>query len=97
MGQKSKDTLSVRPQSRGGRSPSRSPKPKDRKPTKSTSYASEGVKDYDILDLPASDYKLLALVTLIAGAVRLFRIYQPSSVVFDEVQYVLFAIQSLVF
>lgn len=86
MGQKAKDTLSVRPQSRGGRSPSRSPKPKDRKSAKPDSYASEGVKDHDILNLPASDYKLLALVTLIAAAVRMFRIYQPSSVVFDEVQ-----------
>lgn len=87
MGQKSKDTLAVRPQSRGGkRSPSRSPRPKDRKPTKPASYASEGVKNYDILNLPVSDYKMLVLVTLIAAAVRMFRIYQPSSVVFDEVQ-----------
>lgn len=88
MGQKSKDTLAVRPQSRSGkRSPSRSPRPNNRKPVKTSSYASDGVKDYDILNLPASDYKLLTLVTLIAAAVRLFRIYQPTSVVFDEVQY----------
>lgn len=86
MGQKAKDTLSVRPQSRGRRSPSRSPKPKDRKSTNPASYASDGVKNYDILNLPASDYKLLALVTLVAAVVRLFRIYQPTSVVFDEVQ-----------
>lgn len=93
MGQKSKDTLAVRPQSRGRRSPSRSPRPKNRKPIQPqqpASYASDGVKDYDILNLPASDYKLLVLVTLIAAAVRLFRIYQPTSVVFDEVQYVFF-------
>lgn len=91
MGQKSKDTLAVRPQSRGRRSPSRSPKPKNRKPvqTQPSSYASDGVKEYDILNLPASDYKLLVLVTLVAAAVRLFRIYAPASVVFDEVQYVI--------
>ncbi|KAJ5768063.1 hypothetical protein N7533_000646 [Penicillium manginii] len=89
MGQKSKDTLAVRPQSRGRRSPSRSPKPKNRKPiqTQPTSYASDGVKENDILNLPASDYKLLVLVTLIAAAVRLFRIYAPASVVFDEVHF----------
>ncbi|KAJ5299441.1 Dolichyl-phosphate-mannose--protein mannosyltransferase 1 [Penicillium atrosanguineum] len=90
MGQRSKDTLAVRPQSRSGkRSPSRSPRPNNRKPVpaKTSSYASDGVKDYDILNLPASDYKLLTLVTLIATAVRLFRIYQPTSVVFDEVHF----------
>ncbi|OQD77131.1 hypothetical protein PENDEC_c003G01062 [Penicillium decumbens] len=88
MGQKSKDTLAVRPPSRSGkRSPSRSPRPNNRKPVKTSSYASDGVKDYDILNLPASDYKLLTLVTLIAAAVRLFRIYQPTSVVFDEVHF----------
>jgi dolichyl-phosphate-mannose-protein mannosyltransferase len=90
MGQRSKDTLAVRPQSRSGkRSPSRSPRPNNRKPVpaKISSYASEGVKDYDIFNLPASDYKLLTLVTLVAAAVRLFRIYQPTSVVFDEVHF----------
>ncbi|KAJ6026814.1 uncharacterized protein N7446_004586 [Penicillium canescens] len=90
MGQKSKDTLAVRPQSRGGRSPSRSPKPKNRKPMAAAapkSYASDGVKNNDIFKLPGSDYKLVVLVTLIAAAVRLFRIYQPTSVVFDEVHF----------
>ena len=95
MGQKSKDTLAVRPQSRGRRSRSRSPNPKAVKSAKITSYASEGVRDNDILNLPASDYKLLVLVTMIAAVVRLFRIYQPSSVVFDEVQYVLSAISDI--
>lgn len=95
MGQKSKDTLAVRPQSRGRRSRSRSPNPKAAKVPKISSYASEGVRDNDILNLPASDYKLLVLVTMIAAAVRLFRIYQPSSVVFDEVQYVLSAISDI--
>jgi dolichyl-phosphate-mannose-protein mannosyltransferase len=91
MGQKSKDTLAVRPQSRSGRSPSRSPKPKNRKPivvAAPKSYASEGVKNNDIFKLPSLDYKLVVLVTMVAAAVRLFRIYQPTSVVFDEVQYV---------
>lgn len=90
MGQKAKDTLGVRPQSRSGRSTSRSPRPKDRKKqeaVKVKSYASDGVKENDIFNLPGSDYKLLALLTLIAATVRLFRIYQPTSVVFDEVQY----------
>ena len=89
MGQKFKDTLAVRPQSRGRRSPSRSPRPKDRKRIQPVTYASDGVRDYNIFNLPSSDYKLLALVTMVAAAVRLFRIYQPTSVVFDEVQYVL--------
>lgn len=50
------------------------------------SYASEGVKDNDIFLLPAEDYQVMGAMTAIAFAVRLFRIYQPSSVVFDEVQ-----------
>ncbi|KAJ5124727.1 uncharacterized protein N7515_008552 [Penicillium bovifimosum] len=88
MGQKSNDLLVVRPQSRGRRSPSRSPKPKNRKPVPPPkTYASDGVKNNDIFKLPGSDYKLLVLVTLIAAAVRLFRIYQPTSVVFDEVHF----------
>jgi dolichyl-phosphate-mannose-protein mannosyltransferase len=49
-------------------------------------YTSEGVRDHDILLLPASDYQALILVTFLGAVVRLFRIYQPSSVVFDEVQ-----------
>ena len=53
-------------------------KPKD--------YSSHGVTDNDIFMLPGSDFQLLGLLTAIAALVRLFRIYQPSSVVFDEVQ-----------
>ncbi|KAJ5219890.1 hypothetical protein N7468_009094 [Penicillium chermesinum] len=89
MGQKAKETLAVRPQSRGRRSRSRSPRPKTKAtpPPLPPSYASDGVKDYDILNLPASDYKWLVLVTLVAAIVRLFRIYQPTSVVFDEVHF----------
>lgn len=57
-------------------------------PADTSSYGSEGVKDNNIFHLPSADYKVLVLVTLVALVVRLFRIYQPSSVVFDEVQYV---------
>lgn len=55
-------------------------------PDKPTDYTSHGVTDNDIFLLPSSDYQLLGLLTVAAAAVRLFRIYQPSSVVFDEVQ-----------
>jgi dolichyl-phosphate-mannose-protein mannosyltransferase len=53
---------------------------------KAEDYRSEGVSDYDIFALPSSDYQLLGILVLVAAVVRLFRIYQPSSVVFDEVQ-----------
>ena len=49
-------------------------------------YSSHGVSDNDIFMLPGSDFQLLGLLTVLAAIVRLFRIYQPSSVVFDEVQ-----------
>lgn len=49
-------------------------------------YGSEGVTDNDIFLLPGSDFQLLFVLIGIATVVRLFRIYQPSSVVFDEVQ-----------
>lgn len=55
-------------------------------PTKKKSYASEGVTDNDVFLLPISDYQIMAVLTLLAAVVRLFRIYQPTSVVFDEVQ-----------
>lgn len=91
MPPKSKDVLEVKPLSKSARSPSHSPKPKDRKraATKISNYGSEGVTDNDIFNLPVSDYKILALLTAVAAVVRLFRIYQPTSVVFDEVQCVL--------
>lgn len=57
------------------------------KQPKRKSYASEGVTDNDIFLLPVSDYQIMALLTLVGAVVRLFRIYQPTSVVFDEVQY----------
>ncbi len=53
---------------------------------KPTDYSSHGVTDNDIVLLPSSDFQLLGVLTAVAALVRLFRIYQPSSVVFDEVQ-----------
>lgn len=55
-------------------------------PAQPKDYSSHGVTDNDIFMLPRSDFQLLGLLTAIAALVRLFRIYQPSSVVFDEVQ-----------
>jgi dolichyl-phosphate-mannose-protein mannosyltransferase len=49
-------------------------------------YTSEGVMDHDVFLLPGTDYQIMIFVTVLAAIVRLFRIYQPSSVVFDEVQ-----------
>ncbi len=54
--------------------------------SKPTDYTSHGVTDNDIFLLPGSDFQLLAFLTAVAALVRLFRIYQPNSVVFDEVQ-----------
>lgn len=54
---------------------------------KPANYSSHGVTDNDIFMLPGSDFQLLGFLTVVAAVVRLFRIYQPSSVVFDEVQY----------
>ncbi|KAG7120688.1 hypothetical protein HYQ44_020213 [Verticillium longisporum] len=56
------------------------------KKQKKTSYKSDGVKDNDVFLLPGTDYQIVAALTILAAIVRLFRIYQPSSVVFDEVQ-----------
>ena len=58
------------------------------KPNGAKSYASDGVEDNDVFLLPVSDYNIMLALTVVAAAVRLFKIYQPSSVVFDEVQYV---------
>jgi hypothetical protein len=80
---------------RSGKSPSRSParsparsNGQKQQKQKAQSYASDGVKNNDIFNLPGSDWQLLAVLTAVASIVRLFRIAQPSSVVFDEVQYV---------
>ncbi|CAI4218265.1 unnamed protein product [Parascedosporium putredinis] len=53
----------------------------------SQSYASEGVEDYDVFLLPVSDYQIVFGITILAAVVRMFRIYQPTSVVFDEVHF----------
>ncbi|KAE8342911.1 hypothetical protein BDV24DRAFT_39575 [Aspergillus arachidicola] len=89
MPPKSKNALEVQPPTKSTRSSSRSPRPKNRKkaPVETPNYGSDGVKDNSIFSLPTSDYKALVLVTLVATAVRLFRIYQPTSVVFDEVHF----------
>jgi dolichyl-phosphate-mannose-protein mannosyltransferase len=50
------------------------------------SYKSEGVGNYDIFSLPGSDWQLLVIITILGAAVRLWKITQPTSVVFDEVQ-----------
>ena len=69
---------------RAGRSPA---PPAEKTGVKLKDYGSEGVADNDVFLLPGADFQLLLGLTLVALAVRLFRIYQPSSVVFDEVQY----------
>ena len=58
-------------------------KPKD---TKNTSYQSDGVEDNDVFLLPLSDYWVALTLILVATLVRVYKIYQPTSVVFDEVQ-----------
>lgn len=50
-------------------------------------YTSEGVEDNDVFLLPVSDYQVMLGITILGAIVRLFRIYQPSSVVFDEVHF----------
>ncbi|KAI1445197.1 glycosyltransferase family 39 protein [Annulohypoxylon stygium] len=63
--------------------------PKSKKEAKKhhDDYTSEGVEDNDIFLLPVSDYYVMLVLTLVGALVRLFRIYQPSSVVFDEVHF----------
>lgn len=56
------------------------------KPLQFVEDVDPAVKDNDIFMLPSSDFSLLVILTILAVFVRLFRIYQPSSVVFDEVQ-----------
>ncbi|KAH8677231.1 family 39 glycosyltransferase [Ilyonectria robusta] len=54
---------------------------------KITSYQSEGVEDNDVFLLPVSDYWMVLSVTILATIVRVFKIFQPTSVVFDEVHF----------
>lgn len=49
-------------------------------------YSSHGVTDNDIFMLPGSDFQVMLALTALAFAVRLYKISQPTSVVFDEVQ-----------
>ncbi|KAK5131267.1 hypothetical protein LTR08_001172 [Meristemomyces frigidus] len=46
-----------------------------------------GVTDNNLLHLSSAAWELLAGLTLLALFVRVFRIYQPASVVFDEVHF----------
>ncbi|KAK1758345.1 glycosyltransferase [Echria macrotheca] len=62
-------------------------KPKSKGSKAKEDYTSEGVEDNDVFLLPVSDYQVMLAVTVAAAIVRLFRIYQPSSVVFDEVHF----------
>lgn len=55
-------------------------------PPKSADYSSQGVQDHDVFLLPGSDYQIMLALTFLAAIVRIFRIHQPTSVVFDEVQ-----------
>ncbi|RDL35938.1 uncharacterized protein BP5553_06550 [Venustampulla echinocandica] len=71
----------------GSARPSRSPQPGKISRQKPQDYTSEGVADHDIFLLPGSDYQTMLGLTVLATIVRLFRIYQPSSVVFDEVHF----------
>ncbi|KAK3298150.1 Dolichyl-phosphate-mannose-protein mannosyltransferase-domain-containing protein [Chaetomium fimeti] len=64
-----------------------SQKPKTKATKRKDDYSSEGVEDNDVFLLPGSDFQLLVAITVLAAAVRLFRIYQPTSVVFDEVHF----------
>ncbi|KAG6106748.1 hypothetical protein E4U13_007317 [Claviceps humidiphila] len=57
------------------------------KQPQNTSYKSDGVQDNDVFTLPSSDYLVSLVLTILGAVVRIFRIYQPSSVVFDEVHF----------
>ncbi|KAI6636763.1 hypothetical protein MCOR14_005107 [Pyricularia oryzae] len=74
------------PIDKGGNKVAQKPKNKP-KSKSSTDYTSEGVEDNDVFLLPISDYQWMFAITALAAAVRLFRIYQPTSVVFDEVHF----------
>ncbi|KAI1959539.1 Dolichyl-phosphate-mannose--protein mannosyltransferase 1 [Ophidiomyces ophidiicola] len=92
MPPKSKNGLDAKSPSRRS---SRSPSPKiPQKASRTISdYTSEGVNNNDIFNLPKSDYKIILVITALATIVRLFRIYQPTSVVFDEVHFGGFAMK----
>lgn len=56
-------------------------------PYPSYDYTSDGVRDNNITNLSGSAWQVAGALTILAFFVRLFRIYQPSSVVFDEVHF----------
>ncbi|KAK1810896.1 Dolichyl-phosphate-mannose--protein mannosyltransferase 1 [Friedmanniomyces endolithicus] len=56
-------------------------------PHPSYDYTSAGITDNSLLNLTTPDWEILAALTLVALVVRLFRISQPTSVVFDEVHF----------
>jgi dolichyl-phosphate-mannose-protein mannosyltransferase len=68
------------------RSPARKANGQKAQSVPARSYKSDGVEDQNIFNLPGSDWQLLALITIVGAFVRLWRITQPTSVVFDEVQ-----------
>ncbi|OAA74964.1 protein mannosyltransferase 1 [Akanthomyces lecanii RCEF 1005] len=76
----------ARPSSARGKSPLPS-KSQAAAKGKSTSYQSDGVEDNDVFLLPGTDYLVLLALTIVGAAVRIFRISQPTSVVFDEVHF----------
>ncbi|ORY60622.1 glycosyltransferase family 39 protein [Pseudomassariella vexata] len=63
------------------------PQPVKNQIKKHDDYTSDGVEDNDVFLLPISDYQVMAVLTVLGAIVRLFRIYQPTSVVFDEVHF----------
>ena len=77
--------------SRSGKSPARAAPSSAKSSIKPRDFSSEGVKNYDVSTLKATDWEICGVMTLVAVFVRLFRISQPTSVVFDEVQYVPFS------
>lgn len=88
-GQKATARLGVDQNVPRRRSPSPSPSRKEAKKEVVKAAVEDTpatVKHNDIFNLPSSDYNVLFLLIVVAVAVRLFRIYQPTSVVFDEVQ-----------
>ncbi|KAK7917647.1 hypothetical protein PG985_011255 [Apiospora marii] len=70
-----------------GASTTAAPRAKLQAVKKHDDYTSEGVDDNDVFLLPISDYQVMTVVTILGAIVRLFRIYQPTSVVFDEVHF----------
>lgn len=76
----------ARPSSARGKSPAPPAASNSKGKAKNSAYTSDGVSDNDVFLLPGSDYLILLLMTVLGAAVRIFRISQPTSVVFDEVQ-----------